>query len=300
MNIDFIGKWRIWFALSAIFIAVAVGAIFIKGLKFGIEFQGGTEIIWTFDQPKKISDVRKTLTTVNLGKSVIQASNKRDVLIRTRKLSQPEQIKVKKALTEQLGGELDSIQSVGAAWGKEITRTSLIALSISLLGLLGYISIRFEFKMAVSAITALAHDILITIGIYALVSREITPATIAALLTILGYSLYDTIVVFHRITENVRATTKKMYSEIVNASLNQVMVRSINTSITTLIPVGSILLFGGETLKDFAFALFIGIAAGTYSSFFIASPMIALWKDREPKYVSLKKRLARKEELETT
>lgn len=293
MKIDFIGRTKIWFIFAALLIAISLVAVIVKGLSFGIEFKGGTEIVWKSSKDIQISEMRDILRAVNLEKSVIQKSDK-DFIIRTMRLSDEEQKNVIGILKDKVGGNLESVQTVGAAWGREITRSSLIALALSMAGLLSYISLRFEYKMAVSAITALFHDIAITIGVYALVGREVTPATIAAILTILGYSLYDTIVVFHRVVENEKKESRKLYSEIANDSLNQVLVRSINTSTTTLIPIVSILFFGGETLKDFAFALFIGIVAGTYSSIFVATPLISLWKEKEPKYLMLKKRLAKK------
>lgn len=293
MKINFIGRTKTWFAVSALLVAISVIAVVVRGVDFGIEFKGGTEIVWRPSKNVQIPDIRNSLKPVNLEKSVIQKSGK-DFIIRTQRLTEREQKNVEKILKDKTGGRAESVQSVGAAWGREITRTSLIALALSMVGLLTYISIRFEYKMAVSAITALIHDIIITIGVYALVGREVTPATIAALLTILGYSLYDTIVVFHRIVENERKSSRKLYSEIANDSLNQVLVRSINTSVTTLIPIMSILLLGGETLKDFAFALFVGIVASTYSSIFVATPLISLWKEKEPKYAMLKKRLSKK------
>lgn len=297
MNINFLGKTKIWLAIAAALIACSALIIGVKGLSFGIEFKGGTEIIWNA-KGASLNEVRTALKSVKLEKSIIQKSDD-DILIRAPRLTEAQQSKVEDALKKEVGGNLDSVQTVGAAWGREITRTSVIALLISLAGLMAYISIRFEYKMAISAIIALAHDILITIGIYSLIGREVAPATIAALLTILGYSLYDTIVVFHRIVENEGATAQKTYTEIANSSLNQVLVRSINTSITTLIPIISLLVLGGETLKDFALALFIGITVGTFSSIFIATPIIALWKDREPRYVLIRKKLAKKTTVAT-
>jgi SecD/SecF fusion protein len=215
-------------------------------------------------------------------------------LIKSKNLSKETQKNVLGVFESNFGiKEVRYIQSVGPGWGVHVTRAAITALILSLGSLLIYISIRFEYKMAVSAIIALFHDILITIGIYALVGKEVTPNTIAALLTILGYSLYDTIVVFHRILENSTRIGKRTYSVMVNDSINQVLVRSLNTTFTTLLPVIALLSFGGETLKDFAFALFVGVASGAYSSIFTASPILAVWKEKEPKYKSLRKRIER-------
>ncbi|TET52818.1 MAG: protein translocase subunit SecF, partial [Actinobacteria bacterium] len=201
--------------------------------------------------------------------------------------------KVVKAISAQYKVEDEQFEQVGPGWGAEITRRALWALVLSLVGLLIYISFRFEFKMAVAAIVALLHDIAVTIGIYSLVGRDVAPATIAALLTILGYSLYDTIVVFHKVGENTAKIGKESYGSMVNRSLNQVLMRSINTSITSLLPVFAILFFGGETLKDFAFALAIGMISGVYSSLMVASPLLVFWKEKEAYYGNLKRKYAR-------
>lgn len=294
MNINFIGRWRIWFALSAAVVAVAVGSLVLNGLNFGIEFRGGTVMELRGEKAVTAEQVRNVLAGFDeevAGSAIIQPTQDNGVIVRTQRLVPEQQQGASAALTEELNLERQSVQSVGPAWGQQITRAAVIALILSIGALLIYISLRFEFKMAISAVVALVHDVLIAIGIYALVGREVTPATVAALLTILGYSLYDTIVVFHRIVENSSKLVKMTYSEMANTSVNQVLMRSINTSITTLLPVTSILLLGGETLKDFAFALFVGIASAAYSSIFTASPLLALWKEREPKYVALRRRI---------
>ncbi len=184
-----------------------------------------------------------------------------------------------------------SEEQVGSEWGREVSRKALISLAVFLAVILIYISFRFEFKMAVPAIAALVHDTIITVGIYSLFRLQVTPATAIAFLTILGYSLYDTIVVFDRIAENanlIDRTGRRTYREIVSDSLNQTLMRSLGTTLTTLLPIVTILIFGGSTLKDFAFALFVGVFLGAYSSIFIASPLLAFWKETEPKYAAIK------------
>ncbi len=186
-----------------------------------------------------------------------------------------------------------NIQDVGPTWGAQISKKAIQGLIIFLILVTIYISFRFEWKMALSAQTALLHDLIITAGIYALVGREVTPATVIAILTILGYSLYDTVVIFDRVkenTESIALVARDGYSNVVNLSLNETLMRSVNTSLVVLLPIASLLLFGGDTLKDFAFALFIGVASGTYSSIFIASPMLALLKEREPRYQQIRAR----------
>lgn len=285
MKIDFVGKKYYWFALSILVISIGVASMLIKGIQFGLEFSGGTLLDLSFEKKVQVSDIRNVLRDYNLADSVIQQTpdKKEEFLIRSKKLKSEEQKKIIDSLDAELKiAEVNNVISVGPGWGEQVSRGALLAMIASLIVILIYISFRFEYKMAICAITALAHDVLVVIGVYALVGRELNPNTIAAILTILGYSLYDTIVVFHRIKENVQIMGKKPFSEIVNKSINQVVMRSINTSLTSLIPVAAIILIGGDTLKDFAFALFIGIASGTYSSIFNASPILTIIKEREP------------------
>lgn len=291
-NFDFIGRRAWWFAFSGVVIAVGVVAIAVKGLVFGIEFKGGTLFEVKFGKQITIEEVRSAVRPLGLGDSVIQqGGTSRSIFVRTKELPVAGQDKVKKALTD-IGAKDFSIQGVGASWGARLTRGTVVALLLSLAIVLGFIAIRFEFKMGMAGVVALVHDVLVALGIYALVGREVTTSTVAAFLTILGYSLYDTIVVFDRVRENAVNLKKDTYSEMVNNSINQSLRRSINTSLTSIIPVTSLLIFGGETLKDFAFALLIGLASGAYSSIFIASPVLAMWKEGEPRYRALRKKLA--------
>src|SRR5207249_3724345 len=209
--------------------------------------------------------------------------------VRTREISGREQEKLLDTLSAEAGTTSAQInrQDVGPTWGSQISNKALKGLIIFLILVTLYIAMRFEWKMAGAAQTALLHDLIITAGIYALVGRTVTPATVIAILTILGYSLYDTVVIFDKVKENTESlsmVTRETYSGVVNISLNQVLRRSVNTSLVVLLPILSLLLFGGSTLKDFAFALFVGVASGTYSSIFVASPMLALLKEREPKF----------------
>jgi SecD/SecF fusion protein len=190
--------------------------------------------------------------------------------------------------------EIQQEEQVGSEWGREVSRKALIGLGVFLVVILIYITIRLDFKMAVSAIVALMHDTLITVGIYALTSRQVTPVTVIAFLTILGYSLYDTIVVFDRVEENTNLQAragKLAYFDIVNESVNQTLMRSFGTTLTTLLPIITILIFGGDTLKDFAFALFLGVLLGGYSSIFIACPVLTLWREREPRYAAVREKV---------
>ncbi len=293
-NIDFVGRRNIWFILSGIVIAIGIAGLIIKGLTFGIEFQGGTLFDVKYKNTITVADVRNSLKPLNLEDSVIQSvgNNNKEILIRTGQLSAGDQKKAQSVL--RVAGATDfSIQTVGPTWGRQLTRGTLVALLLSLTVVLGFISLRFELKMGTAAVIALAHDVLIAIGLYSLIGREVTTSTIAAFLTILGYSMYDTIVVFDRIRENAAGLKKQTYIEMVNTSINQVLRRSINTSITSVIPVATLFFIGGETLRDFAFALMVGLISGAYSSIFIASPILAIWKDNEPKYRALRKKLSK-------
>lgn len=295
MKFDFIGRKRLWFAISGIIILVGLLALIVRGLNFGIEFKGGTSFDLRLRKPAQVREIREAISPLGLGKSVIQPVGRpgdNEVLIRTRALSEGEQARVIETLDNKWGVDRRAveIQTVGPGWGANVTQAALIALGLSFAALLVYISWRFEFKMAVSALVALFHDLLITVGIYALVGKEVTPNTVAALLSILGYSLYDTIVVFHRVLENSPRIGRRTYSTMINDSINEVFVRSINTSLTTLLPVTALLFLGGEVLRDFAFALFVGITSGAYSSIFTASPILTVWKESEPRYKALRVR----------
>ncbi len=202
---------------------------------------------------------------------------------------------VRKALAAVAGISVDEINQndVGPTWGSQISKKALQGLIIFLILVTVYISFRFEWKMAIAALVALLHDLLITAGIYALVGRQVTPASVIAILTILGYSLYDTVVIFDKVkenTDNAALVSRETYAGVVNLSLNQTLMRSVNTSLVVLLPIGALLLFGGTTLKDFAFALFVGVASGTYSSIFVASPILTILKEREPRYQQIRAR----------
>ena len=290
---DFIGRKAIWFAFSTAVIAIGIAALIIKGLTFGIEFKGGTMFEIKFSRSATVSEVRTAVQPMGLADAVIQQTGgARSILLRTRELSIEKQVEVKKAL-EKIGAKDFQIQAVGASWGARLTSGTLVALLVSLVVVLGFIAIRFEFKMGLAAVIALVHDVMVALGLYALVGREVTTSTVAAFLTILGYSLYDTIVIFDRVRENAPGLKATSYSGMVNTSINQSLRRSINTSLTAIIPVTCLLVFGGETLKDFAFALLVGLISGAYSSIFIASPLLSLWKETEPKYAALRKKLAK-------
>ncbi|RJQ33522.1 MAG: protein translocase subunit SecF [Actinobacteria bacterium] len=292
---DFIGRSKIWLIISSVVILTAILTVSIRGLNFGVEFTGGTLINVKLDKVVNISEVRQMLAKYNLQKSIIQPIGVKEYLIRFKKDQAEEKNRdlannVVAGLGKLAKVQDHTIEQVGPGWGQQITNAAIWAAVLSFAALLIYISLRFEFKMAIGAIAALIHDILFTVGVYSLVYREVTPATVAALLTIMGYSLYDTIVVFHKIVENSKTLQRKSYATMVNYSINQVLIRSLNTSITSILPVIAILAFGGETLKDFAFALMVGLFIGVYSSIFVASPLLVAWKETEPRFRNLKKK----------
>jgi SecD/SecF fusion protein len=294
-TIDFLGH-RLYFAIaSGIMLAVAIGALAIVGLNFGIEFQGGTVMIFTTTTEIQTADVRDALADEGIEGATVQPLEGEGFLVRTSTTDVQVAADSFDAVVETLGLEEQqpNVTTIGPNWGANITNRALLALLLSIGAILVWVSIRFEYKMSVAAVAALVHDVVITLGIYALLGREVTPSTVAALLTILGYSIYDTIVVFHRIQENSQRLVKTTFMDMANTSLNQVLMRSINTSLTSLIPVLSLLFFGGETLRDFALALAIGLLLGAYSSIGVATPLYATWKEREPKYQALRKKLAK-------
>jgi SecD/SecF fusion protein len=291
--IDFMGNRRWLFAFSALVLAVAIGSLVFRPLNLGIEFRGGTVITLSNVPGATIAQVRDAARAAGVPGAEVQTTQRGFIVRSTEtKTVAAEQQATSLAEALKVSSADRQVSTIGPEWGSNVTNASLLALAVSLIAILAYISIRFEYKMAVTGVIALVHDAVITLGIYALLGREVTPNTVAALLTILGYSLYDTIVVFHRIRENTQNLSKKTFMDMANDSLNQVLARWINTGLSSLIPVICLLLLGGETLRDFAFALFVGLLSGAYSSVAVASPLYAMWKEREPRYMALRKKFA--------
>ena len=302
---DFMGASKWFFSLSGTILLIGALAIGGKGLNFGIDFKAGTRIQTAFIRKASESEVAKVMSAAGYANAEVQkytnASIGGDGFQISMKTLGPEKVKeIQAALDKSFGngpnapGTKDfSSTSIGPTFGRTVANSAVIAIIASLLVISAYIALRFEWKYAVPVLIALMHDLLITAGVYSLTGREVTTATVAALLTILGYSLYDTIIVFDRIRENVPRMPRAAFSQIVNRSMSEVLTRSLATSFCTLLPVIALLLFGGETLKDFAFALMIGIASGAYSSIFIASPVLTHWKEREPGYRARRARIVR-------
>ena len=295
-DINFVGHRKVFLIISACLVVASVAIIGLKGMTFGIEFVGGTSITFHDTGDVSIDEMRSAFADAGQAEATIQTTvsdGEEGFLVRMTTTDAQEAAAIAAQVGEQFG--LDSsnfeVTTIGPDWGSSVINQSLIAFLVSLVLIIIYIAIRFEFKMGVTAVVVLLHDLIVVVGIYALFGREFTPNAVAALLTIIGYSLYDTVVVFHRISDNMKdLNIKTSFYSMANHSLNQVFIRSINTTITSLIPVLFMLLFGGETLKDFAFAMTIGLVIGCYSSIAVGTPLFAIWKSREDKYSKLEKK----------
>lgn len=302
ISFDFAGRKKVWYAISGLILVVAIGGLVFKGLNFGVEFTGGS-VLQFRSSSATVGEVRSTITdAVPVRQVVVQETGQSEWRAQTESLTSSQVHQVQQALADRFNlGSADSVspQIIGPSWGEEISSKALQGLGIFLLLVVLYLTVAFEWKMAAAAIVALAHDIVITVGIYSLIGIEVTPASVIGLLTILGYSLYDTVVVFDKVRENTAGLLgagRTTYSQAANLAVNQTLVRSINTSIMALLPVVAILLvavafLGGGTLEDLALVLFVGMLAGTYSSIFIATPLLADLKEREPQYRALAKRV---------
>jgi preprotein translocase subunit SecF len=278
-KIDFVGRWKLWFAISSVLLLAGIAAIALGNLNFGIDFEGGTK--FTVASPERqlsVSEVREVLPDLIARDAVIQRAGE-GYEVRAPVLGERERTQIQNSLSEALGAEV-SVTSVSPTFGGQIRNQALQAVAAALLIIVAFISIRFEFAFALAAMVALVHDILMTVGFYAIVGREVNLVTVVAVLTVLGYSLYDTIIIFDRVRENAPTIgyNRRRFDETINTSIRQVVRRSIYTSLCSLIPITALLIFGESTLSDFAFALLVGIIAGTYSSLFIASPVLSLYK----------------------
>ena len=295
-DINFLGYRKIFLTAAAIAMALCFVVVGVRGLNFGIEFVGGTSVAFHGTGDVTIEQMRDAFNEAGEPDAVIQTTEtggESGFLVRTTTTSAEDATARANQVADKLGLESSDFEvtTIGPDWGASVIQSSVIAFLVSILLIIVYIAIRFEYKMGVMAIVALLHDLILVVGIYALVGREVNPNTIAALLTILGYSLYDTVVVFHRINDNMKGEDIRCtFMTMANHSMNQVFIRTINTTLTSFIPVFAMLLFGGETLKDFAFAMAIGLIAGSYSSIAIACPLYCMWKTREPKFAKLQKK----------
>ncbi|MDE3134574.1 MAG: protein translocase subunit SecF, partial [Acidobacteriota bacterium] len=298
---DFMGASRYFFSMSGVILLIGALAIGGRGLKLGIDFTGGTQISVGLQHQVSIAKVKSLVTSVGGRDVTVQAVSKSKTLgahgyqIDSKYLSPVKYEKLRTLFDSRYvihgGAKGFNANSVGPTFGSSITHSAVVAIIVSLIVISLYVALRFEWKFTVPVLIALMHDLLITAGVYALVGRTVSADTVAALLTILGYSLYDTIIVFDRVRENVPRMPRAAFSQVVNRSMSEVLTRSLITTSCTLLPVIALLLFGGSTLKDFAFALLVGVASGAYSSIFIASPVLTHWKEREHSYRARRERI---------
>jgi len=298
-HFDFMGASRWFFSISGVILLIGGFALATKQLNFGIDFESGTRITAALQQPTDEEGVRDALEEAGINGEEVQQVDDPNFgsnvfQIQSHELEPGEVRDAESALIDKFGVVSQGFDStsVGPTFGQQVADSALKALIFSLLVICGYVALRFDPKFAVPVLIAIFHDILITAGVYSLTGKEVSSGTVAAFLTILGYSIYDTIIVFDRIRENVPRMPRAAFSQIVNRSMSEVLTRSLVTSLSTLLGVVSLLVFGGATLQDFAFAMLIGIASGTYSSIFIASPVLTAWKEREPGFVRRRLRIA--------
>jgi len=285
-HVDFVGKRKIAMAISGLLLLISVGLLAAKGLNFGIDFTGGTLVEVKFQKAPDIADVRKNLTPAGYGQAIIQEfGSPEEIMIRVQNAGGEKSSVISTAILDALSKgfgaddvEMRRVEFVGPQVGDELTRAGIMAVFIAMLAILVYVTVRFELRFALGADAALLHDVTMVLGLFALTGKEFTLPVVAALLTVIGYSLNDTIVVFDRIRENFATNRKKKRPDnemdVVNASINQTLGRTIMTSLTTLLVVAALFILGGEVIHDFAFALIAGIVIGTYSSIFIASPVM--------------------------
>jgi SecD/SecF fusion protein len=308
LQIDFMRRRYLWFAISAVVIAIGIGSLATRGLNLGIDFKGGVQITFSTPQPTSLSAVRSQITekgavVQGTGKAIGSESYK-SFQIRLKKLKTADQDRLTNDLTNRLHAQKLGVKNVSSSFGRQIAHAAILAIVFSLFLITLYTTLRFNaagrgYKFALPVIVAMLHDVAITVGVYSLTGREVTASTVAAVLTVLGYSIYDTIIIFDRIRENVKSVMKRApFATIANVSLWETIRRSLATTFITLLPVASLLFFGGATLKDFAFALLVGITSGAYSSIFIAAPLLTIWKEREPEYARRKAERPDRDEAE--
>lgn len=312
-HVDFVGRIRLWYAISGVILTVCVLALGVRNLNLSIEFVGGSAFtVSGVSADVSAGELEDAATAA--GAADAQAQLVRDggrvtgAIVRARPIEPgtDEESTVADALQQAAAADEVQVDFVGPTWGERISRKMIEALIVFLVVVVAYISLRLEFKMSVAALLALFHDVVLTAGVYALFQFNVSPATVIALLTILGYSLYDTAIVFDRVKETsglLGRPGRRTYSEAVNTAMNEVLQRSINTTVSSILPVGALLFIGAQalgatTLQDLAVALFVGMATGAYSSLFIAGPFLAWWKEREPKMQQLAVRAERREPRE--
>ncbi|WP_336212729.1 protein translocase subunit SecF [Nonomuraea sp. LPB2021202275-12-8] len=301
IDVDFVGRWKLWYGLSGLLLVFSLAGLLINGLNLGVEFKGGSVFSFKPQSSVSVEEVRATFADEGVHQPIVQTAGER-YRVTTETLPESTTLKMQNVIAEEYGVQVKDvdIQSIGASWGGEVSQKAWIGLGVFMLAIILYLSMAFEPKMALAAIVALIHDLVITAGIYAWSGFEVTPATLLGFLTILGYSLYDAVVVFDMIKEvtaKLGATSKQTYSMAANNALNHTLIRSLNTSLVAILPVAAILfigttVLGAGTLKDLSLALFVGMIVGTYSSLCVATPLLVTLKEREPKYQAIARRIA--------
>jgi preprotein translocase subunit SecF len=305
-HLQLIEHRRWWFTFSGILIVLSLIGIIFSGFHFSIDFVGGAEIVYTPSTPVTTDQIQSVLDDFGLTGEIQLVAGGDEVSIRTDSFTDlPNNQDLIKELADQAGVSPQdvNVEDIGPTWGQQISRKAFRGLLLVLVFIAIYIAWRFQWSMAIGGMVALVHDVVITAGIYALVGRQVTPETVIAILTILGFSLYDTVVIYDKIQENTESaalTARLGYTGVVDMSLNQTVMRSVNTSLVVLLPILSLLLFGGDTLKDFAFAMFVGVAIGAYSSIFIAAPVLTMLKKRDKRYQQIEARRTARTRTATT
>jgi preprotein translocase subunit SecF len=302
-SFDIVGKRRRWYITSAVILLTCIGSLVVQGLNLGIEFTGGT-VVQLSAPEGSVEEAREALADAGIEGAVVTETSEGRLRIQTESLEQAQRDEAVQALADTFDQPIEEVdvQFVGPSWGQEITKKAIYGLLIFLVFVVLFLSIYFEWKMALAALIALVHDVLITIGVYSLTGIEVTPATVVGVLTILGYSLYDTVVVFDKVKENTKGIaggSRSTYSEAANLAVNQTLVRSINTTLVALLPVAAILIgavgaLGASTLTELGLALFVGMLAGAFSSIFIATPALCDMKELEPEMKALRTRVAQR------
>jgi preprotein translocase subunit SecF len=300
VNVDFVGRKKLWYSLSALLLVFSIAGLIFNGLNLGVEFKGGS--VFSFKAPAaNIEQVRGTFAETEAHQVIVQTTNN-GWRVTTASMPAEQVTEVQKVVAKEYGLPQDQVnlQVIGASWGGQVANKAVVGLVVFMLAILLYLTLAFEWKMAMAAFVALLHDLVITAGVYAWSGFEVTPATLLGFLTILGYSLYDAVVVFDMIKEvtaKLGTTSKMTYTEAANNALNHTLIRSLNTTLVAILPVAAILfigttLFGAGTLKDLSLALFVGMLVGTYSSLCVATPLLVTLKEREPRYQKIAHRLA--------
>src|SRR5256714_2507552 len=295
LQIDFMRKRYLWFAISGAIVVISIGSLAAEGLDLRDDFQGGTPVTVKTAQPVSLSDVRTQAKDIGQADAVIQGRGKtfgsdryENFQMRMKSLTSAQQNRLDQDLSSRFHPANRQVTNVSSSFGRQIARSAIVAVIVSLLLIVLYIAVRFGLKFSGPVIAALVHDIVITVGVYSLTGREVSNATVAAVLTVLGYSIYDTIIIFDRIRENIPLMRRSSFATIANVSLWETIRRSLATTFITLLPIAALFIFGGATLKDFAFALLVGIVSGAYSSIFIAAPLLTMLKEREPEFARRK------------